>query len=213
MSNFLSIANTKEDIVRKNLFWVIMIFWFTWIVFHFTVVFFFWLVLQSIFLVWIFLWLWNFVALLIDIPMWLIQKYFEPKKILIFSWIVMLLTWLIFVKFIYLASVEWLFGSFMNWHSLVESWIKGSIIIFNSWINIFLLVLAAAFYGIIKESFDVTILSYIFDHSDPSEYAKMISRTNISFWIWAFIWLLSSWVILAFDISNGNDLIYHGKLN
>jgi hypothetical protein len=47
------------------------------------------------------------------------------------------------------------------------------------------LFLAAALYGIIKESYDVTTLSYIFNISTPSEYATLISKYNINFGIGA----------------------------
>jgi hypothetical protein len=62
----------------------------------------------------------------------------------------------------------------------------------NSGFNIILLFLAAALYGIIKESYDVTTLSYIFNISTPSEYATLISKYNINFGIGAMLGLVLS---------------------
>jgi hypothetical protein len=60
-------------------------------------------------------------------------------------------------------------------------------IFLNSGFNLVLLLLAAMLYGIIKESYDVTTLSYIFNISTPSEYATLISKYNINFGIGAMV--------------------------
>lgn len=58
---------------------------------------------------------------------------------------------------------------------------------------------SVVFYWIIKELSDVTSLSYIMNNADPSEYSELLSKNNIFSWLWALVWLISSWVILAFN--------------
>lgn len=70
---------------------------------------------------------------------------------------------------------------------------------FSSLTNIILLVISVVFYWIIKELSDVTSLSYIMNNADPSEYSELLSKNNIFSWVGALLWLLTSWVILAFN--------------
>lgn len=197
MTNFISISSKQTQIKMKNLFNTAIFIWFLWLLFHFTIIFFFWLVLKSVLLVWIFLWLWNFVALLVDIPIWALQKYIKPKTFLLISNTFMLLVILIFIKFIYF---EWLQEIFNWWDGFIWETINYLTLFLNSTLNIFLLIIAACMYWVIKESYDVTTLSYIFNNSTPSEYANYISKYSIHFWIWALVWLILSWVLLAFNI-------------
>lgn len=196
MSNFVTIENENE-IKLKNLFNIAIFMGFLWMLFHFTIIFFFWLVLESSLLVWIFLWLWNLVAFLIDIPVWVIQKYIKPKVFLILSSLVMFLVTLIFLKFIYF---EWIKEILPWWWSGIDKTISYLWSFLNSTLNIILLILAACCYWIIKEWYDVTTLSYIFNNSTPSEYASLISKYNIFYWCWAMLWLLWSWALLALNI-------------
>lgn len=197
MSNFVTIENNENEIKLKNLFNIAKFIWFLWLLFHFTIIFFFWLILESPLLVWIFLWLWNLVAVFVDIPIWVIQKYVKPKTLLISSTIIMLLTTLIFLKFVYFEGIDDLLPWWNSWVDRTISYLGNFL---NSTFNIILLLLASCFYWLIKESYDVTTLSYIFNNSTPSEYASLISKYNINFWIWAMSWLIFSWILLAFDI-------------
>ena len=198
MSNFVTIQNENFEIKKKNLFLTANFIWFTWIFFHFTIIFFFWLILKSVFLVWLFLWIWNLIAMILDIPIWILQKYFRAKNLLIISSVLMLFIWLIFLKFIYFTSIDLWVGSGV-WEYI---WGNISYItnFLDSWFNIVLVLIAAIFYWVVKETFDITNLSYILDNSNPNEYAWLISKYNINFWIWGFTWLLLSWFILAFSI-------------
>ena len=198
MPNFISIPR-KNKLRDKNLLIIAKAYWFTWILFHFTIVYFFLLILDSLLLVWLFLWLWNLVALLLDIPIWVIQKYCKPKKILIFWNSLMVISILIFVKFIYFSSLPDLVPGFLE-NNITSVSFSNIAIFLDSWINCFLILLSAVFYWIIKESFDVTLYSYVLNNSDPSEYAENLSKYNISFWLWAIVWVVLSWVILWFSI-------------
>ncbi len=197
MSNFITLESEENKIKLKNLFLVSIFIWFIWILFHFTIIFFFWLVLQSAILVWLVLWIWNFFALLIDIPVWVLQKYIKAKTfLLIWTWFIFL-SLLIFLKFIYFWWIWWEFSSQTSWDSWVISLLWN--FLWSSF-NIILLLILSILYWVIKECFDVTTFSYIFNNSSPSEYAKLISKYNINFWIWALIWLLLSWILLTFKL-------------
>ncbi len=188
--SFVSVESNFDEIRRKNfaIYWFIA--GFVWMCFHFTLVFFFWLQLKSTLLIWIFLWFWNFISFLADSPTWVLQKYLPAKKIFTTSSILMLVTSSIFLYFIYSSSqinIE------LSWDLLSKEMLQKFL---SSGFNIFLLVLSVTFYWIIKELNDVTALSYIMNNADPSEYAELISKNNICWWIWCLVWLLSSWVIL-----------------
>ena len=193
MVNFVWIQPNAKDIKLRNLLIVWAFTGFVTIIFHFTVVFFFWLILDSIFLVGLFLAVWNVVSLIFDIPIWVLQKYIKPKTSMVIWAIIMLIACLIFFKFIYL---EWL-----TWALLPEGKVFNYLWKFlDSFTNIFLLALAAGLYWIQSEIFGVTSYSYILDNTWPSEYAKYLSRYNIFTWAWSMLWLVFSWLLLALNI-------------
>lgn len=195
MTNFVWVESSENKLKIQNLLYTSIFIWFTWILFHFTIIFFFWLVLESVLLVWLFLWIWNVVAMIFDIPIWVLQKYIKPKTFILIAASMMFLVSLIFLKFIYF---EWISELLLpNWAGKTISYLW---IFLDSALNIFLLLLSASLYWIIKESFDVTVLSYIFNISTPSEYASLISKNNIYTWIWSMVWLILSWILLALNI-------------
>lgn len=196
MSNFVTIESEVNKKRLKNLFYVWVFIWFAWILFHFTIVYFFWLFLKSILLIGIFLWIGNFVALILDIPIWTLQKYIKPKTFLSIWVVMMILVSLIFVKFVYLYSME-----DITWVNAWQEWFMSMLAIFlNSSLNIILLLISAMMYGVIKESFDVTIISYIFNNSTPSQYANVLSKYNIFNGWGAMMGLIFSWILLAINI-------------
>lgn len=200
MVKFVTIKSEKNDIKMKNLFFTWIFIWFIWLLFHFTIIFFFWIVLESILLVWIFLAIWNLVALLIDIPVWVLQKYLHPRTLLAISNTLMLIVILIIFKFTFFKEIELLYIWTEN---DIEKTISYLWMFLNSWLNFILLIISRILYWFIKEIYDVTALSYIFNNSTPSEYAKYISKYNIHFGIWAVIWVIFSWILLAINLKIG----------
>ena len=77
----------------------------------------------------------------------------------------------------------------------------------DSFSNILLLAVAAGLYGFTKEVNDLTTLSYILNNSDPSEYAKIISKNNIFVGAGSFLGLAASGFVLS-----GNHLLAIGIL-
>lgn len=196
MTNFVTIYNQNNDFRIRNLLNISIFIWFVWILFHFTVVFFFWLVLDSVFLVWLFLWIWNLVALFLDIPVWVLQKYVKAKNMLLIWTIWLFIVSLIFVKFIYFEWISWA----VWWSWVIDKTISYFWKFLDSSFNIVLLLISACFYWFIKEVYDVTTLSYIFNNSTPSQYANLISKYNIFSWIWSLVGLIFSSILLSFDI-------------
>ncbi|EKE28646.1 MAG: hypothetical protein ACD_3C00036G0002 [uncultured bacterium (gcode 4)] len=196
MSNFVSVESWLDEVRRNNFFWYWALSSFVWMCFHFTLVFFFLLQLWSPLLVWIFLWLANFVSFLVDSPVWVLQKYFNAKKLFVTSAIMMLVVSVIFLYFIYSAwSIDFKVAPEELFKLSSSAYSK----IFGSFLNVLLLMVSVIFYWIIKEFSDVTSLSYIMNNADPSEYAELLSKNNIFSWLGALCWLLASWVILAFN--------------
>lgn len=197
-TNYISLETNEDVIKRRNFFYISAIFWFVWIIFHFTAIFFFGMMLQSVILVWIFLGIWNLVALILDIPVWVLQKYFKPKQLIVTSQALMLIVWFIFFKFIYAVSLM----NVWNEESIIMKWIDTVFWLFlNDWLNIILLLVAACIYWAAKEINDITSLSYIMNNSDPSEYAEILSKNWLFFWWWSLVWLVISWIILALNPS------------
>lgn len=187
---YISIESDKDIKKRKNLFISSAVFWFVWMSFHFTVVMFFWIILKSIVMVWIFLWIANLTALLIDIPIWRLQKYFKAKDLIMTSGVAMLLSVLIFLYIITISS-------FVSWVSAEVSDIL-SFILWDAF-NVLLLIFASILYWFAQELFNVTVLSYIMNNADPSEYSKLISKNWIYFMVWSIIWVVSAGFLLAVD--------------
>ena len=152
MVNFVWIENNRKETKLINLLIVWVLIWFVSIAFHFTVVFFFWLILDSIFLVWLFLAIWNVFSLAFDIPIWVLQKYIKPKTFMIIWSVFMLVACLIFFKFIYL---EWMTWALLPWWKIFDYFSK----FMDSFTNIFLLFLAAGLYWLISEIYWVTSFS------------------------------------------------------
>lgn len=178
---------------KRNFYITSLLLGFLWMLFHFTVVFFFTFQLESVILVWIFLWLWNFFSLLIDIPIGILQKYFKAKTLYLIGSISQFIAMWIFTMFIFKVT---------DFSSVAETevWVVDTILsFFLSFSNIILLVIASICYGLTKELNEVTTLSYVMNHVDPSQYGEVLARNNMIMGIWMFLWLLSSWIIMSFN--------------
>lgn len=193
MVNFVWVHSNSKDIKLRNLLIVWSLIGFIGMLFHFTVVFFFWLILKSVFLTWVFLAVANIISLIFDIPIWVLQKYIKAKTFIIFSWIMMILATLVFFKFVYVDWITWI--PWADWE--VINW-KDEF--YKSFINIFLLVVAAAFYWLISETFWVTSFAYILNNTTPTEYWTYLSKYNIYGWAWSMVALIVSWILLAMNI-------------
>ncbi len=204
MQNYITADLTQDKSKKYNLLLLSVFYGFCWITFHFIIVYFFGLVLGSPLMIGIFLGIWNFVALLIDIPLGIFQKYFKQKSILLFGTAVMLVSALIVLKFVLFAGengyITTDFSGIIEWENLIRKtqWVFDFLL---GWANWVLFSMVAIFYGIIKESYDVTFLSYIMNNTPPSKYAQVISKYNISFGVGAMLWVVISWFILTLNIT------------
>ncbi len=204
MQNYITVDLTENKSKKNNLLLLSIFYGFCWITFHFIIVYFFGLVLGSALLIWIFLGVGNFVALLLDIPIGIFQKYFKPKNILLFGTTLMFISSIIILKFVLFAGENGYlptgFNGILEWENIYAS--ARSIFLFLlDGVNWVLFGMIAIFYGIIKESYDVTFLSYIMNNTPPSKYAEVISKYNISFGIGAMLWVVISWFLLTFNIT------------
>ncbi len=192
MVNYIAIDKNFTPIKRRNFYIFAVAMGFTWMFFHFAVVFFFMIKLQSVLLVWLFLWLWNLVSFLVDSPIWVLQRYFKQKNLFLTSSYLMLIVGGIFLYFTF-------------WTNNIELWefsvfsIEAIKWLFSSVLNIWLILFSAITYGIIKELWEVTTNSYVMNNVDPSQYADLFSKKNIFYGIGSLVWLIMSWVILAFQ--------------
>lgn len=188
----ISVEKELDKTKENNLLLTIIFSNFIWMVFHFTVVFFFTFQLKSVALVWFFLWIWNLFAFFLDISIWIIQKYFRPKTLFIMSYISQITAMLIFAYFIFQV------GGFLQNNSPWNMWFITIIVKFFlwQWINIFLLLIASFCYWLTKELQEVTYYSYILNNWGHNQIASLLAKKNLYWWIWAFVWLIISWLIL-----------------
>ena len=191
-ANYITIDNDFNTTKRRNFFSFELITSFVWMFFHFTVVFFFMIKLQSLMLVWFFLWFWNLVSFLVDSPIWVLQRYFKPKTLFLVWAYLMLIVWCIFLYFTFQTE------QIRFWEVDIFS-TEAIKFLFSSLLNIFLILFSAISYWIIKELSEVTANSYIMNNTDPSQYSELFSKKSIFSWIGNAIWLLLSWVILVFN--------------
>lgn len=182
----VSVEKELDPIKEKNLFLTIVISTFIWMVFHFTVVFFFTFQLKSIALVWIFLWIWNLFSFLLDISIWIIQKYFKAKTLFIFSYISEITAILIFAYFTFQVA----------WNSDSWAWIWAFL---WEWINIFLLLVASLCYWLTKELQDVTLISYVLNNANHNQYNSIFAKKNLWGWLWSLFGLILSWFLLTLE--------------
>lgn len=183
----ISVDKKLDPIKERNLFLNITVSNTIWMIFHFTVFFFFTFILKSVALVWLFLGIWNFFSFIFDISIWIIQKYFKPKLIFIFSYITEITAMIIFINFTFQIS-----DHIKNTLTPDNMWVITSSLSFFLWngLNIILLLLAAFCYWITKELQEVTLISYILNNANHNQYISLLARKNIYSWIWAFLWLI-----------------------
>lgn len=189
----ISVEKELDPIREENLFLTIVISNIIWMIFHFTVVFFFTFQLKSILMVWVFMWIWNIFAFLLDISIWIIQKYILPKTLFTISFLFQILTMIIFINFT-LQITEYLKNTFTP----DDMWVVTDLLSFFlwNWMNLFLLLIASFCYWLSKELQEVTLVSYILNNANHNQYIYLIAKKNMGTWVWAFIWLVLSWFIL-----------------
>ncbi len=188
-------ANTALDGYRlKNFYMTNSLQWFVWMVFHFSVVFFFTFQLQSVALVGIFLGIANFIAVLLDIPVGILQRYYSTKKLFIIAAISQLIAVAIFFNFIYgVFSVAGDVSKMIvpEGFSWIISWF------FSSALNWVLIIVASVCYALTKEINDISTFGYILSHAHPSEYGTILARNNITYGLGSLVGLVISGFILS----------------
>ncbi len=169
---------------------------FVWMIFHFSVVFFFGFLLDNIALVGIFLGFANLVAFGIDIPLGIVQRYVPTRRMFIIAAISQLIATGIFFGFIFqiFGILEYVAGAVTP-----ESLQSSTDWFFGSALNMIGVIIASICYGITKEINDVSTYGYILSHANPSEYATILARNNITFGIGSLTGLVLSGIILSFS--------------
>jgi MFS family permease len=190
-------AQTGLDGYRLRNFYITNSFQgFVWMIFHFSVVFFFGFLLNNIAMVGIFLGFANLIAFAIDIPLGIIQRYVPTRRMFIIAAISQLIATGIFFGFIFkiFGILEYVSGVITP-----DSLQSGSDWFFGSALNLIGVIVASICYGLTKEINDVSTFGYILSHANPSEYATILARNNITFGIGSLTGLVLSWVILSFS--------------
>ncbi len=177
---------------KRNFFITTFLQGFLWMIFHFTVVFFFTFQLKSIVLVGVFLWFWNLISFIIDIPIGILQKYIKSKKLYLIGAISQLIAMIIFTLFIFQVTDQ--LAELKTTNNIVDSILS---FFLGSGLNIVLLLLASICYGLTQELNSVTSLSYVMSNVEPSRYAEILARSNIFSWLGMFSWLMFSGLIMS----------------
>ena len=108
----------------------------------------------------------------IDVPLGNIQRHI-PSKIML----------MIASGFMFLAVVLFLY--LMITSANLNFKLSGGIIeitrvFLSTGLNFILLLFAGILYGTVKETYEITTISYLLNHNDPSEYDNALSKNNIA---------------------------------
>lgn len=71
-----------------------------------------------------------------------------------------------------------------------------------------LLLMIGVLYGTVKEIYDIVTLSYLLNHTDPSEFDSALSRNNIAFGIGSVSGVLVSIPVLAFQSQSVQFILF-----
>jgi hypothetical protein len=127
--------------------------------------------------------------MIIDVPLGTIQRHVASKTMLAIANALMIIAAIIFL---YLVRVSGDLG-----FSLSGGIIEITRTFLTTGVNFMLLLLVGILYGTIKEIYDITTISYLLNHCDPSEYDRALSRNNIAMGIGSVTGILLSIVILS----------------
>jgi len=179
----------EKEKLLKNFYNVVGVYGAIWLIFHLTSVFFFGFIVGSPLLVGIFLGIGNIWSMMIDVPLGTIQRHVPSKTMLGVANALMIIAAIIFLYMIRSSST-------------VELKTTGSILeitktFLTTGINLSLLLFVGIIYGTIKEIYDITTMSYLLNHVDPSEYDTSLSKNNIAMGVGSVTGVLLSIVILS----------------
>lgn len=173
----------------KNFYNVVSVYGAIWIIFHLTSVFFFGFIVGSPLLVGIFLGIGNIWSMIIDVPLGTIQRHVASKTMLAVANALMIIAAIIFL---YLVKTSDGFGFSLsgNIFEITQTFLATGI-------NFVLLLTVGILYGTVKEVYEITTISYLLNHSDPSEYDTALSKNNIAMGIGSVTGVLISIGILS----------------
>ncbi len=173
----------------KNFYNVVGVYGAIWIIFHLTSVFFFGFIVGSPLLVGIFLGIGNIWSMFIDVPLGTIQRHVPSKTMLGMANGCMILAAILFL-YLLRTSDGLAF-------SLSGSILENTRNFFMTGSNLVLLLAVGILYGTIKEIYDITTISYLLNHCDPSEYDVALSKNNIAMGIGSVTGIIISIGILS----------------
>lgn len=189
MTQIIAPEIPEKSRLLKNFFNVVSVYGAIWIIFHLTSVFFFGFIVGSPLLVGIFLGIGNIWSMIIDVPLGTIQRHVPSKIMLGVANALMIVAAILFLYLIR-TSVEEGFKLTGNIFDVTKNFL-------STGFNITLLLTVGILYGTIKEVYEITTISYLLNHCDPSEYDAVLSKYNISMGIGSVIGIILSIAILA----------------
>ncbi len=179
MARYATLETPKDLVRRKNFFNVVFAYSAAWIVFQFVSIWFFGYFLKSAALVGVFLGVGAAVAMAIDVPVGVLQKYFRPRSLVLAATGMMFVVAAIFTYLVMGSPAAGFIRGEVTEAAHLELVKELMGFVFGSPGNALLVFLAALMMGFITEIYDVTTLSYLMDNADPSEYGELISKKNV----------------------------------
>ncbi len=189
MTQIITPLLPEKEKIFQNFYNVVRVYGAIWLIFHLTSVFFFGFIVGSPLLVGIFLGIWNIWSMIIDVPLGTIQRHVPSKTMLKVANALMIIAAVIFLILIESAGEI----SFRLWWWILE--ITRTFL--ATGINFILLLFIGILYGTIKEIYDITTMSYLLNHCDPSEYDTAMSKNNVAMGTGSIVGVLISIGILS----------------
>lgn len=110
--------------------------------------------------------------MVIDVPLGTIQRHVPSKTMLSVANGLMILAAIVFLYLVRTAG-DMSFELNGNILEITRTFL-------TTGINFILLLFVGILYGTVKEIYDITTISYLLNHCDPSEYDTAMSKNNIA---------------------------------
>jgi hypothetical protein len=138
--------------------------------------------------------------MVVDVPLGTIQRHVPSKTMLAVANGMMIFAAIIFL-YLVRAAGDMSFDVTDGILAITRSFL-------TTGVNFILLLVVGILYGTIKEIYDITTMSYLLNHCDPSEYDTVMSKNNVAMGVGSIVGVLISIAILSLRTDSTQLIIF-----